>query len=48
MGGLQNCDFFICGPAAMMKNLYGGLINAGISRDSINYEYFGPKGEIEA
>jgi len=42
----KDAEFYLCGPAQMMKDLYRGLIDWEVSPDNIIYEYFGPKGDI--
>ncbi len=42
----KNAEFYLCGPAQMMKDLYRELINWGVTPNNIVYEYFGPKGDI--
>ncbi len=42
----KNAEFYLCGPAQMMKDLYRELINWGVIPDKIIYEYFGPKRDI--
>ena len=46
--GVKETDFYICGPREMMKSLYAGLKDWGVADENIHYEYFGPKGTIEA
>ncbi len=42
----KDAEFYLCGPAQMMKDLYRGLTHWGVNPDNIIYEYFGPKGDI--
>lgn len=42
----KNAEFYLCGPAQMMKDLYCELINWGVTPNNIVYEYFGPKMDI--
>ncbi len=42
----KDAEFYLCGPAQMMKNLYRELINWGVAPNNIAYEYFGPKRDI--
>ena len=42
----KDAEFYLCGPTQMMKDLYRGLSNWGVTPDNIIYEYFGPKGDI--
>jgi nitric oxide dioxygenase len=45
-GHKKDSEFYLCGPASMMKGLYRKLINWGVTPDNIFYEYFGPKRDI--
>jgi nitric oxide dioxygenase len=42
----KDTEFYLCGPAQMMKDLYRELINWGVNQNNIVYEYFGPKRDI--
>ncbi len=42
----KDVEFYLCGPAQMMKDLYRELINWEVNPDNIAYEYFGPKRDI--
>ena len=42
----KDAEFYLCGPAQMMKDFYRELINWGVMPNNIVYEYFGPKGDI--
>ena len=42
----KDAEFYLCGPAQMMKDLYRELINWGVTPNNIVYEYFGPKRDI--
>ncbi len=46
IGHKKDAEFYLCGPAQMMKDLYRELINWGVATDNIFYEYFGPKRDI--
>jgi nitric oxide dioxygenase len=46
VGHEKDAEFYLCGPAQMMKDLYRGLINWGVTPNNVIYEYFGPKGDI--
>ncbi len=46
VGHKKDAEFYLCGPAQMMKYLYRELINWGVTPDNIVYEYFGPKRDI--
>ncbi|MHC4320983.1 MAG: NO-inducible flavohemoprotein [Planctomycetota bacterium] len=45
-GHQKDAEFYLCGPAQMMKDLYRELINWGVNQNNIAYEYFGPKRDI--
>ena len=34
-------DFYMCGPAAFMESLHGGLKNLNVADERIHYEFFG-------
>ncbi|MHC4268679.1 MAG: NO-inducible flavohemoprotein [Planctomycetota bacterium] len=46
VGHNKDAEFYICGPAQMMKDLYRGLSDWGVTPNNIIYEYFGPKRDI--
>ncbi|MEK6766314.1 MAG: NO-inducible flavohemoprotein [Planctomycetota bacterium] len=46
IGHKKDAEFYICGPAQMMKGLYRELIRWGVTPNNIVYEYFGPKMDI--
>jgi nitric oxide dioxygenase len=46
VGHEKDAEFYLCGPTQMMKDLYRGLINWGVTPNNIVYEYFGPKKDI--
>jgi nitric oxide dioxygenase len=46
IGHKKDAEFYICGPAQMMKDLYRELISWGVTPDNVVYEYFGPKRDI--
>ncbi|MFQ5962913.1 MAG: NO-inducible flavohemoprotein [Candidatus Scalinduaceae bacterium] len=46
VGHKKDAEFYLCGPAQMMKDLYRELINWGVNPNNIVYEYFGPKRDI--
>lgn len=46
VGHEKDAEFYLCGPAQLMKDLYRELINWGVTPDNIVYEYFGPKRDI--
>lgn len=46
VGHKKDAEFYLCGPAQMLKDLYRELINWGVAPDNILYEYFGPKRDI--
>ena len=40
-------DFYLCGPTPFMKSLYVGLQEWGVAESRINYEFFGPVGNLK-
>ena len=43
---IKNADFYFCGPVPFMKSVNHALKGLGVSEDRINFEFFGPKGEL--
>lgn len=41
-----DCDYYLCGPKPFMVRLYAPLIQAGVSEDQVQLEFFGPKQEL--
>jgi nitric oxide dioxygenase len=41
-------DYFVCGPAGFLRTFVQGLIGAGVERDRIHYEHFGPADDVLA
>lgn len=39
---MDEADFYICGPVGFMESIVKQLTNAGVERDRIHYEVFGP------
>ncbi len=39
-------DFYLCGPAPFLRSLYLGLVQAGVPRDQIHHEFFGPESAL--
>ncbi len=44
----HNADYYFCGPKAFMLNIYEELMNWGIPSSQINFEFFGPRQELES
>ena len=44
---IQDADFYFCGPVPFMKAINHSLKNLGVTEDRINFEFFGPKGNLE-
>lgn len=44
----DSADFYLCGPKPFLGALVGGLAGAGVRRDRIHYEFFGPADELLA
>jgi len=43
----RDFDFYLCGPAAFMKDLYDGLRSWGVPNSDIHYEFFGPAQSLD-
>ncbi|WP_066174376.1 NO-inducible flavohemoprotein [Bacillus marinisedimentorum] len=43
-----DADFYFCGPVPFMKTVNSVLKEMGVSEDRINFEFFGPAGDLEA
>ena len=44
--GERQSEFYICGPTPMLKHAWRLLKERNVSNDDINYEFFGPAGEL--
>lgn len=44
---IQDADFYFCGPVPFMKAINRSLKNLGVTEERINFEFFGPKGNLE-
>jgi nitric oxide dioxygenase len=44
---VKDADFYFCGPVPFMKAINRSLKDLGVSVDRINFEFFGPKGDLE-
>ncbi|MEQ9419991.1 MAG: NO-inducible flavohemoprotein [Rhodospirillaceae bacterium] len=44
----QDALFYFCGPQPFMVKVYGDLKARGIAEDSLKFEFFGPREELEA
>lgn len=42
-----NSEFYFCGPPIFMKSLNKSLINLGVDKKNINYEFFGEPTDME-
>lgn len=40
-------DFYFCGPPIFMKNVNRALLSLGVSKEFINFEFFGPAEDME-
>lgn len=47
MVGDSNADYYFCGPKPFMVNTYHNLLEWGIPTSQVNFEFFGPRQEIE-
>lgn len=36
-----DADFYLCGPPGFIRDMVTGLVDLGVSKEQINYEYFG-------
>ncbi|WP_078555601.1 NO-inducible flavohemoprotein [Bacillus alkalicellulosilyticus] len=43
----HDAEFYVCGPTPFMQASYQALVNLGVAKEQIHYEFFGPKGVIE-
>lgn len=44
----QSAAYYFCGPVPFMKQINQALQSLGVSQNNIHYEFFGPKGSLEA
>nr|WP_263327571.1 NO-inducible flavohemoprotein [Neobacillus sp. Marseille-Q6967] len=44
---VKDADFYFCGPVPFMKAINRSLKQLGVSEDRINFEFFGPMGNLE-
>ncbi|AYG62461.1 NO-inducible flavohemoprotein [Rhizobium jaguaris] len=45
---LKEADIYLCGPKPFLATFVNGLAKAGVSKDRIHYEFFGPADELAA
>ena len=45
---LDDYDFYLCGPPAFMRSVYGSLTSLGVPSGRIAYEFFGPATVLSA
>jgi nitric oxide dioxygenase len=45
---LEEADIYLCGPQPFLRAFVAGLSLAGVSRERIHYEFFGPADELLA
>ncbi|WP_059171688.1 NO-inducible flavohemoprotein [Bacillus sp. FJAT-27445] len=45
---IQDADFYFCGPVPFMKAIYRALQELGVTEERVHFEFFGPKGDLEA
>lgn len=45
---VKDADYFICGPKEFLRTFVTGLGTAGVARDRIHFEYFGPADDMLA
>ncbi|WP_141430477.1 NO-inducible flavohemoprotein [Bacillus sp. 03113] len=44
---VKNTEFYFCGPVPFMKSIYKNLIELGVEKQQIHYEFFGPMSTFE-
>ena len=44
--GVENADFYICGPKPFMACLYRELQEEGVPESRVHFEFFGPKQDL--
>jgi nitric oxide dioxygenase len=42
---LHEADIYVCGPKPFLRHIIGGLTRAGVAKDRIHFEFFGPADE---
>lgn len=45
---IAEADFYLCGPKPFLAAFVNGLAKAGVTKDRIHYEFFGPADELAA
>lgn len=43
----KNADYYFCGPKPFMINVYHGLLSLNVDEAHMNFEFFGPREELE-
>lgn len=43
----KEASFYFCGPEGFMKTIHKALIDWGVHKENIHYEFFGPQGSLE-
>ena len=43
----NDADFYFCGPVPFMKVIYQALKQSNVPQEQINFEFFGPAGDLE-
>ncbi|EIJ78758.1 nitric oxide dioxygenase [Bacillus methanolicus PB1] len=38
----KDADYYMCGPVPFMKAIYQALVDIGVKKEAIHYEFFGP------
>lgn len=46
--GDREADYYVCGPKPMLTQVVGALQQTGVPQERINFEFFGPKEELES
>ena len=43
----KDADYYFCGPQAFMASVYKDLIKLGVPESQVNFEFFGPRQDLE-
>lgn len=43
---IEHAQYFLCGPKPFLRSLVPGLLQLGVPRDHLHYEFFGPADEL--
>lgn len=45
---VESAEYYFCGPKPFMQSIYAALTQLGVEPGRRHYEFFGPKGDLEA